>query len=380
MKTGFTYSLIVLLFLLSGCSPAQENWQGKKVPSGFYPPQENYISAAKKAGAVDLTTYLPKNFVKNASIDYTVYLQKGIDKNDVVVFPDFPILVNDNGLKLKSNSKVFFNRKSELILKSSSRSSYSILSLKNVSNISVYNPVITGDRTTHLSNTGQWGMGIWLENADDVQIIAPKISNCWGDGIYIGNTTDTYSENVIIKDGIIENNRRNGISITSGKNIVVKNSLIANSNGQNPQSGIDIEPNSSKDIIENITLRDITTYNNQMHGIIISIGNIVAGNVSKKISVSISGHKDYHSTLALGLFLNREDQSNYKLLSGVIEIAGVNYNDNRIFVRNYTTRPTAVQINMDGFSFKRNKKKVLVKNDDLKIFLNASNLKKNTIR
>lgn len=76
-----------------------------------------------------------------------------------------------------------------------------------------------------------------------------------GDGICIGAYQGNV-ENVKIKNFETDSCYRNGISITVGKNIKVENAKLRNSG----MFGIDLEiDNGSKDRIENVVLKDITT-------------------------------------------------------------------------------------------------------------------------
>src|SRR5690606_13000285 len=160
--------------------------------------------------------YLPKNYVKDGTIDYTGYIQKAIDENKNIVLPNFPILINDGGLKLKSNFNLFFQKESALIMKPSTKTKYSFFSLTEVDNVNIYNPTLLGDRKTHLSNKGEWGMGISIYGSTNVKIYNVNIKDTWGDGIYINSNKNKHSYNVLIKNGYIDNARRNGISIISG--------------------------------------------------------------------------------------------------------------------------------------------------------------------
>src|SRR5699024_7536663 len=72
----------------------------------------------------NIVNYLPQNYVKDASVDYTKYIQKALDTNKKIVFPNFPLLINDNGLRLRNGSEVYFNKNSKLILKPSGKESY----------------------------------------------------------------------------------------------------------------------------------------------------------------------------------------------------------------------------------------------------------------
>lgn len=102
---------------------------------------------------------------------------------------------------------------------------------------------IIGDKLTHTGITGEWGMGISISGSSFVTIKDLKIKDCWGDCIYISGNG---ASNLIIDNCDIDNGRRQGISITNGDNIVIRNCKIQNVGGTNPQAAIDIETNIGK--------------------------------------------------------------------------------------------------------------------------------------
>src|SRR5699024_2281719 len=106
--------------------------------------------ASYKNKAISLEEYLPKKFVKNGSQDYTSYLQKGLDENKIVVFPDFPILINEEGLTVQSGARLIFESNSQLIMKPNDKKSYQVLRIYDVADVKIYNPRIVGDRVKHL--------------------------------------------------------------------------------------------------------------------------------------------------------------------------------------------------------------------------------------
>jgi len=278
--------------------------------------------------AKNLTDYLPASYSTRGDVDYTTLIQKGIDLHESVILPDFPILINDNGLKLRDNSKVLFQQNSVLILKPSSKSQYSIILMDGVSNVKVYFPKIKGDRVGHKGTKGQWGMGIWINNSQNILVHNPYITNCWGDGIYLGNVNNRPpNKDIQIIDGMLDNNRRNGISIISGRNVEINGTFISNTNGHNPQSGIDIEPNSNEDVLDGIKLYNIKTYNNTMNGIVVSIGNL-AGNTKKNIDIEIENHRDDYSYLGLSFIMSRNNSKmSMNNVTGKISVNNTKYND-----------------------------------------------------
>jgi hypothetical protein len=100
-----------------------------------------------------------------------------------------------------------------------------------------------------------------------------------GDGIYgMGVYAKTKSENVTIKNSESAFNRRQGITIAGGDNILVKNNILHDIEGTAPQSGIDVEggihPNT------NLIITNNQFYNNKRYNLILFDGKdaVVDGN------------------------------------------------------------------------------------------------------
>src|SRR5690606_6028763 len=74
-----------------------KNVLGKSIVSGYKP--DDFF---------DITKALPQGYVRDGSIDYTEYVQSAVDKYRHVKLPNFPILINNKGIRLVSNSVVFF--------------------------------------------------------------------------------------------------------------------------------------------------------------------------------------------------------------------------------------------------------------------------------
>ena len=248
----------------------------------------------------NVENYLPEGYVTDGSKDYTQYIQKAIDKNEQVELPGFPILINDSGIKLGNNSTLYFNKGAKLILKPSKKEKYAMLQVKKVENVSIYNPTLVGERDEHIGDKGQWGHGINIEDAKNIKIRNVDISNTWGDGIYLRPTKNNEGGNVSIKYGSIDNVRRNGISIISAEDTTIDSVQISNTNGHNPASGIDIEPN-AKHIhsIKNVVLKNIYTFNQERDGILVSITNLINSDVGNQVTIDILNHIDEKSRLGL---------------------------------------------------------------------------------
>lgn len=294
--------------------------------------------------AVNVAEYLPEKHDKFGNTDYTKFVQAAIDENKQLIFPNYPIQISDIGIIIKSNQSLLFQENSSLILKKSAKPAYRLIKISGVENVNIYFPKLVGDKYTHLNNDGQWGNGLSINASKNIFVYKPVIKKFWGDGIYIGNNSGKIPENICVDGGIIDDNRRNGISIISGKDITVKNTIISNSTGHNPQSGIDVEPNNEHNVIQNITLENIITKNNGLHGIIISTGNL-NGYKTAPISITINNHQDFNSKIGLGLAVTRANLDYKTPISGTIKLMNSTYRSSKLYnLKNYKGKSNSVKL------------------------------------
>ncbi len=283
------------LWLWVGCY-AQDAFRYRTLPSSYSNSQAatqfHNTAVNDNTSAFDLTTALPQGYVKDGSVDYTSQLQSAINTHSVVKMPNFPVMVNDAGISLKSNSTVTFQPNSALVLQPTGKPKYAILRMLNVQHVKVYNPVIIGDRDKHNGNAGEWGMGIDIRSSDDISIYNPRVSKCWGDGIYIGQAEKMNANtNIAIYNALVDNNRRNGITIGSVKGLKLIQPVVSNTSGTLPMAGIDIEPNSSADAVDNVTIDRPITFNNEKYGIVIGLSRL-PGPDQKQVNITINKHTD----------------------------------------------------------------------------------------
>ncbi|WP_418359215.1 hypothetical protein [Sphingobacterium detergens] len=302
------------------------------------------------SNAYSIEKELSIQYKKNSVEDFTDLIQSALDKHNVVVLPNFPIVISDKGLALNNNQVLLFQTNSILKLKPSAKNSYSILSLTNISNVKIFFANIEGDRYEHIGKGGQWGFGIGIKSSNNIYLYSPFIERTWGDGIYIGQLRNEPSENIYIYNSVINEVRRNGVSITSGRNISILNTYIANTNGNSPESGIDLEPNSINDIIENINIKNLTTFNNKWAGMLMVFEKFKS-NRNKIVSVNIDGHKDVGSKNAIAFHGYRNDKSANNL-SGTINLKNTDYSTDSKRVFFYQTNLSRLNINTSDKNLK----------------------------
>ncbi len=221
-----------------------------------------------------------------------------------VYIPDGTYLVNPlTKISLKSNVKLMLSNNAILKSKATSSESYNIINIWQASNVSITGGKIIGDKAIHTGTTGQWGFGISMYGCKDVYIADITISDCWGDGIYIGSAVNAvapsvmYCENVTIERAYIYNSRRSNISVISAKNLTIKDCILNNANGNCPEAGLNFEPNYSNEFVQNVVIENLLTNYNKGYGL--QLGYTMR-NLTNPVDITIINHKDIGSLTPIG--------------------------------------------------------------------------------
>ncbi len=149
----------------------------------------------------------------------------------------------------------------------SDRWNYCVINVDGNSNITIRGGEVMGDRDLHdygnPEQTGHdegHGVCVW-SGVDRVLIEDMQLHELTGDGVLIvgvkaqDGTPEKPTTNVTIRDNDIHHNRRQGVSIVGGHNIVVEGNKIHHIEGTSPEFGIDIEGAGRRD-------QDIHIYRN----------------------------------------------------------------------------------------------------------------------
>lgn len=319
------YILLVLisLFSLKNCNsekqPVNEP-QLVHVENVSWQPTTVNLPAKEKEKGFRIEDALPSGYVKDGTADYTVYIQQAIFNHDNLIFPAFPLKINDAGLKVGSNKTLKFLKGSELRLAPSDKGKYAIIDIRNAQNVTLIDPVIIGDRAKHLGSSGEWGMGVNIVSSKNVTVYNARITDCWGDGIYIaGHPERGPSKDVKIVNAYLKSNRRNGISIISVDGLELISPYSGYNDGIDPKCGIDIEPNKASDHIKNIRIVDARTEYNPGTGISVGI-NKLYGSADQKVNIDIQNHVDYGSLNGFLISCSTSYSKNGEKVSGSIRI------------------------------------------------------------
>jgi len=270
----------------------------------------------------DIHKVLEKDILNKSVVDVTKILQDRINSFSKILLPNIPITISKDGLKLNNGQELYFQPNSILKIEANHKDGYQLLSIQDVNNVKVINPNLEGDRKGHLGKTGEHGHGISINGSSNVIVTGFQISDFWGDGIYVGMSNNKKgSVSIKLLNGIINNNRRNGISVTNVEDLLIDHVVCANSNGTMPMFGLDIEPNwSNNHKIKNVRIYNFFTYNNANGGMMVAVHKM-AGNEKKNISIDVKNYKDemsYHGFFFGGIPKNFNSAQGFLNLTNIV--------------------------------------------------------------
>lgn len=190
-----------------------------------------------------------------------IYLELYINKDSEYAWAR----LNNYAIELKSN--IDLNIKANLKLKTKNIAEYSILRLKNTSNVNIYGGgIIEGDVIDNADASLEFGFGIQIFNSQDVTISDLEIKNCLGDGIMLNSysSLNPVNTNIKVLNNKIHTNSRQGISVLDADGLDIYNNYIYNTGlikGKLPMAGIDIEPEASNSV-RNVNIINNSIYDN----------------------------------------------------------------------------------------------------------------------
>jgi polygalacturonase len=223
--------------------------------------------------------------------DDTAAFQAAIDalpaSGGTVIVPDGRYMIDAaRSINLRSNTRLQMTPAATLGAIANDLERSHVIKVWRADNVQIVGGRVVGERAGHRGTTGEWGYGINIQASNNVSVVGTHISDCWGDGIWIGGlgkrANVTVSTNVTLDQVVSTNNRRQGLSIGPVRDVRVIRSTFSNTNGTKPQAGIDIEPQ-GQGPARDITFSDCTITGNQGSGL--EVHENVSGVVLKRCRV-----------------------------------------------------------------------------------------------
>jgi len=192
-------------------------------------------------------------------------------------------------INLRSHVRLRMSSGAKLVALPNSSPRSSVIKASRVTNVEITGGAIVGDRARHIGTSGEWGMGINILASSKVYVHDLRVSDCWGDGLYIGAIGSaghaTPSTDVTVRSVVSTNNRRQGLSFGPVDRVFVYKSTFSNTHGTKPEHGVDIEPQ-IQGPARNIRLEANTMVGNRGNGLemsdnvsaVVAKSNTIKGN------------------------------------------------------------------------------------------------------
>lgn len=199
-----------------------------------------------------------------------------------------------------------------------------LINISDVSNVYVSGngAVVRLLRAEYLA--GEQRHGVDIVGSNNVTIDDLTVLDSGGDGFYVGPSRtpggQAYSEGVSLFNCVADNNLRQGLSIVSGENIVVEGCVFMHSNGTDPQSGVDLEPDSNLERLVNISLINCRFVGNAVSGLVIALTALDQETLPHGIRV-VGCHAQGN---AIGVYLRCVRSG----VEGEIQLLGLTFKDN----------------------------------------------------
>lgn len=237
----------------------------------------------------DDTSCLQSSMDATASAGSVLEIASGTYHTNHLVCPSGLNLLLDSSVTLQAVSGI---GPTTVLLDCSNQSN---ITLKGTSGSSI----IKGLKSEYTSS--EYRHCLSVAGATNVLIDGISCNESGGDGLYIGEGTRGYAQNIEVKNATFNDNSRNGISLISCNICNIHDSSMTNTKGENgaapdgPWAGLDIEPNTSTNRLVAITLTNNTLTGNGVtgehsssngNGIIIHIDPIA----SNAVSITASGN------------------------------------------------------------------------------------------
>jgi hypothetical protein len=206
--------------------------------------------------------------------DDTAAIQAAIDEvagsGGTVLVPNGTYMVDAAGRKtrLKLKSQMTFKLSKRAILRAIPNDAelYTLLTISDVSDVTVVGGTLEGERTQHKGKSGAGGMGILIRRgAKKITISGVTAKKMWGDGFMVKGAKEVKFCSVIA-----DSNRRQGLSIIDVKDLVVTDSIFKNTHGARPSAGIDLEPDRVEQRITDVRIENSKFLDNAGYGIQLS--------------------------------------------------------------------------------------------------------------
>lgn len=115
--------------------------------------------------------------------------------------------------------------------------------------------------------TGEWRAIVRMGTSEAITVEGLVLRGAPGDGIILG----AGSKDVVIRNVVCDDNKRNAISVIYADGLLIEGCALINTVGTLPQAGIDLEPDTSVQLIKDVVIRDCVFAGNETYSFEINL-------------------------------------------------------------------------------------------------------------
>ena len=276
-------------------------------------------------------TWLPLPGVKVSSFGYdpedsTRFLQAALDsvaKKIVVDRQKGPWM--SLPLQGRSNQEIVFEPGAEIVAKKGAfrEKRDCLLRLDGVTNVTIRGGAGSALRMWRDDYAkppyvrSEWRHALAIRNAKNVKVVGMTFAESGGDGVVVSGT----SEGIELLDCVMTRNFRQGLSVISCHDLWVENCLFEKTKGTNPESGVDLEPDSPQDRLTSCMFRNCRSVGNA--GNAFCIAPVMLNAASAPIGIRFENCVSENDGTGVQVALFRRDNSAYP--TGRVVFAGCEF-------------------------------------------------------
>ncbi|CAG5002039.1 hypothetical protein DYBT9275_02791 [Dyadobacter sp. CECT 9275] len=239
--------------------------------------------------------------VGDGTTDESALWQKLLDNAAIkdIFFPLPEVSYRINSITIRSNKTITFQDGAVVHGLGLLTTYQRMVNMVDISNVTIrgYRVVFKDTKTAYpgINPTPNSQRHLFLiQGCSNIVIEGIAANDSGGDGFYIGaTTTQKFCQNVKLINVSADNNKRQGLSIVSGKSVHVTGSSFTGTKDDTPGAGIDVEPNASDEFLQDIRITDCKTGSNEGGGLLIAL-NALNGSLNP-VDIVVTNHHDYAS-------------------------------------------------------------------------------------
>jgi len=225
--------------------------------------------------------------------DATAVLQASLDSGArVIVVPSMGRAWVTGPLSIRSHTTLVLEEGVQILSKEGGfqKGDSSLFTLRDVEDVTIYGygaraAMRKVDYRKAPYERSEWRHAIEMYGCTRISILGLTVESSGGDGVYLGRGEQSYTSDVLLRDLVLRDHYRQGISVISVQDVRLENLAISFTEGTPPSAGIDFEPNYADERIVRCVVKDCVIYSNRGPGLLAALQKLDAGSQDIDISV-----------------------------------------------------------------------------------------------